>query len=201
MLKSSVGCVLVSLSCSDLSQQQKVSLWSLATTIRSQSPHYYRPVAVTGQKTHTLQHTHSVGLTLLFADVINSPCCDWLVWVPKLACAGFDSSSGRCGLQEDKGHSGTWKRYPLAVGATVLCSAVYHLTLHNWVHTSTKWRSMWRPTEREGRVYQRERQRTLLVTCTVLPPCFFSVSVEGNGQTVSSASEGLRASSLLPYSL
>lgn len=37
------------------------------------------------------------------------------------ACAEFDSSSERCGPQEDKGHSGTWKRYPLAVGATVLC--------------------------------------------------------------------------------
>lgn len=67
---------------------------------------------------------------------------------------------------------GTWKRYLLAVGATVLCSAVYHLTLYNWVHTSTKWRWLWRPTEvREGRVFQRERRRMLPVTCTVLPPC------------------------------
>lgn len=118
-------------------------------------------------------HWSENTLQLLLADIINSSCCDWLVWVLTLTCAGFDSSSKRCGLQEDKRHSGTWKRYPLALGATALCSAVYHLTLHNWVHTSTKWRSLWRPTDREGRVYQRERRRMFLVTCTVLPPCFF----------------------------
>lgn len=78
----------------------------------------------------------------------------------------------RCRLHKDKGHSGTWKRYPHGVGATVQCSAAYHLTLCNWVHTSTKWRLLWRQRDREGRVYQWERRRTLLVTCTVLPPHF-----------------------------
>lgn len=43
-----------------------------------------------------------------------------------------------------------WERYPLAVGATALCSAVYRLTLHNWVHTSTKWRWLEDP-EQESR--------------------------------------------------
>ena len=115
---------------------------------------------------HALKLTHGVSFSLLLADnTVNSPCCDWLVWL--LTLRGVDG-------RKTKGTLGRGKRYPLAVGATVLCSAVYHLTLHNWVHTSTKWRSSWRPTDREGRVYQRERWRMLPVTCAVLSPSFFS---------------------------
>lgn len=140
-------------------------------TITSQSPHYYRQGAHHwSESSHT--HIDNVRLALLLAGTIDSSYCDWLHRVLTPAWAGFVTSSERCGLQGDKGHSGTRKRYPLAAGATELCSAVYHLTLHNWVHASTKWRWLWRPTDKQGRVYQRERRRRMLpVTCTVLPPC------------------------------
>lgn len=114
--------------------------------------------------------------------------------------AGLGTDTGLCRVWQrlrevwNRGRQrpvGDKERYPLAVGAAVLCSAVYHLTLHNWVYTSTKWRSLWRPTDR-GRG----------AGCYLSPvlSLFISVSVDRNGQTDSSASDGL-LSPLPPYSL
>lgn len=40
---------------------------------------------------NTLSSTQSLSHTVLLADIINSLSCDWSIWVPTLACAGFDS--------------------------------------------------------------------------------------------------------------
>lgn len=46
----------------------------------------------------------------------------------------------RCGRQQ--GQRALWdvEQYPPAVGTEARRSAVYHLSLYNWAHTSTKWR-------------------------------------------------------------
>ena len=131
-------------------------------------------------------HSHSVSLTLLLAHIINSLCCDWLVLVPTMSCAGFDREVWTAGRQR-----ALWdvEQISTCLRGCGLCSAVYHLTLHNWVHTSTKWRSLWRPTDMEGRVCQRRMS----------PYCPLSLWTETD-KTDSSGSEGLR-SSLPPYSV
>lgn len=144
------------------------------------------------RNTHTHTHTLRQAYFSIGYYSATSSCCDWLLWELTQGLCRVWQRGVDCRMT--KGNRDVEKISTCCRG---YCAVFCHVSpyLHNWVHTSTKWRRLWRPADKEG-----TRQCYLSPVMSFLPSELFSVSVERNRQTDSLGSR--RIWSWLPsYSL